>query len=797
MVELSIGRDSLGFEDIDEFWNADAAIHQRKVSDIPKSEKIKKGYQQSSGNRSSEGSSHADSFDYDTSDSISEEEESIEEEGDDNQSSEESKSTKNNSRRSSTNAKHSRNSNASNANKNKSTPKSSRVSSIGGESFESTLPLEDSYHEDLPPGLQENQRLSGGSTYDSLNLSAADIASRRNSSLPREGAQGRADHLHSDGESTDDMGKGRRRSLNSDDGENSTDDMAKGRRSNPSSDDGEKSTDDNDSIKDKDIKGRRSIVSSKRVSASPKKQQQEDEGVSGRDQDDAGSVDTVDMSAIPTSSPSKFENNDMDNGGDNMDFGDDFETSVDYGGMDEDVQESGSKGRLSSSRRVSFGAGTKPDEEEEEEEEKDARNKSKKSPLKEQAGTTTPVSRRYSIASSSGSGSTAGYYSMGTTPGSNEFARGKALPDESFRLEGEDEGEDELRNSDSDDEGGDDSGFVEDTSFLKAIKDRNLNDGDRRDSRASTDQEEEEEEEDEEAEEDRRNGMRRSSRITKGQRMAYWRGERPVYQKGKMVGILKADKTPAKKARPVAGKKRKLTSLERSGTKSDHTDSEDEENGKNRSKKGKNQKRGGKIVYDEEEGDIVLPTDFAYLEREIADELSVWDDPSDSAKTLKIVCHGESLRPPSALPITTDRPKGKDKVGYAAQSFNIPEVAGVMSGWISGFVELPPGSIKDAEGVGECSQVFFISECQADGVELGIADPREEEWKDNIAQRILLRKGDSFFVPPGNIYRLENHSTTTPCTLFWAIVKPMENAVYGGNNSQNEEEVNNLVIEAE
>ena len=32
-----------------------------------------------------------------------------------------------------------------------------------------------------------------------------------------------------------------------------------------------------------------------------------------------------------------------------------------------------------------------------------------------------------------------------------------------------------------------------------------------------------------------------------------------------------------------------------------------------------------------------------------------------------------------------------------------------------GFVELPAGAIKDAEGVGECSQVFFVSECQDDG----------------------------------------------------------------------------------
>ena len=49
-----------------------------------------------------------------------------------------------------------------------------------------------------------------------------------------------------------------------------------------------------------------------------------------------------------------------------------------------------------------------------------------------------------------------------------------------------------------------------------------------------------------------------------------------------------------------------------------------------------------------------------------------------------------------------------------------------MSGWISGFVELPPGAIKDAEGVGECAQVFFITESQDDALEVGIADPSDE-----------------------------------------------------------------------
>ena len=119
---------------------------------------------------------------------------------------------------------------------------------------------------------------------------------------------------------------------------------------------------------------------------------------------------------------------------------------------------------------------------------------------------------------------------------------------------------------------------------------------------------------------------------------------------------------------------------------------------------------------DREAGDDVdeahVSAGLTFLSRNVGDELSVWDDPSDSTKTVKMICHGESLQPVSALPITAHRPTGNDKVGYAAQSFNIHEIPGVMSGWISGFVELPAGAIKDAEGVGECTQVYFIASCQ-------------------------------------------------------------------------------------
>ena len=63
---------------------------------------------------------------------------------------------------------------------------------------------------------------------------------------------------------------------------------------------------------------------------------------------------------------------------------------------------------------------------------------------------------------------------------------------------------------------------------------------------------------------------------------------------------------------------------------------------------------------------------------------------------------------------------------------------------------------------------------QDGALELGIADPAEPEWHDETAQRQLLKKGDSFYVPPGNIYRLENHSADTESTIFWTIIKPIE-----------------------
>ena len=105
-----------------------------------------------------------------------------------------------------------------------------------------------------------------------------------------------------------------------------------------------------------------------------------------------------------------------------------------------------------------------------------------------------------------------------------------------------------------------------------------------------------------------------------------------------------------------------------------------------------------------------------------------------------------------------------------------------------GFIELPPDAIKDAEGVGRFTQVFFVSDCQDGALELGLADPAKDEWVDRSAQRVLLKKGDCFYVPPGNIYRLENHSTAKASKLFWMIVKPIAEEEPQEVNAMEEEE---------
>ena len=128
------------------------------------------------------------------------------------------------------------------------------------------------------------------------------------------------------------------------------------------------------------------------------------------------------------------------------------------------------------------------------------------------------------------------------------------------------------------------------------------------------------------------------------------------------------------------------------------------------------------------------------------------------------------------LPLSATRTKEEGSiVGSAAQAFNIPsDQNDNYVGYIMGNLLLPPRGIKDAESVGPCSQTFTVCTGQKKALEVAFADPDGPEGMldDESAQRFLLGPGDLFRVPPGNTYRLENHSTTKPCLLTWTIIRP-------------------------
>lgn len=64
-----------------------------------------------------------------------------------------------------------------------------------------------------------------------------------------------------------------------------------------------------------------------------------------------------------------------------------------------------------------------------------------------------------------------------------------------------------------------------------------------------------------------------------------------------------------------------------------------------------------------------------------------------------------------------------------------------------------------------------MAEGQPNALEVAYAHPEAGDFNPATAQRFLLSPGDQFFIPPHNIYRLENHSATKDAKIFWAIVK--------------------------
>ena len=147
----------------------------------------------------------------------------------------------------------------------------------------------------------------------------------------------------------------------------------------------------------------------------------------------------------------------------------------------------------------------------------------------------------------------------------------------------------------------------------------------------------------------------------------------------------------------------------------------------------------------------------------------------DSFCIAEVVAYAENMEA-ADLPLSATRTREDGfVVGKAAQAFNIPsDPNDHYVGYIMGNLYLPPRGIKDAESVGPCSQTFTVCTGQKKAIEVAFADPDGPEGilDDNSAQRFMLGPGDLFRVPPGNTYRLQNHSKTKPCVLTWTIIRP-------------------------
>ena len=81
-----------------------------------------------------------------------------------------------------------------------------------------------------------------------------------------------------------------------------------------------------------------------------------------------------------------------------------------------------------------------------------------------------------------------------------------------------------------------------------------------------------------------------------------------------------------------------------------------------------------------------IPKQFRYLDRSrgLGEKLFVWNDQVEESEELQVVSHRETANPLTALPVPASRPaESRNKISYAAQTFNMPELAN-MSGFIAG-----------------------------------------------------------------------------------------------------------------
>ena len=160
---------------------------------------------------------------------------------------------------------------------------------------------------------------------------------------------------------------------------------------------------------------------------------------------------------------------------------------------------------------------------------------------------------------------------------------------------------------------------------------------------------------------------RRSRRATKGQKFAFWKGERPIYEHGTLVGINQAAKTPVK----PKSKSRTSRSHKSSGKnqlfKEEEGASSDED-----------------VVQQPKESEIKLPKNLTYLPRDEYGTIQTWDEDAQKVLDAQVVRCVEDLTPKVLQP-SRKRPANKSVNCLAVQALTREEYPdGSMSGWVAG-----------------------------------------------------------------------------------------------------------------
>ncbi len=158
----------------------------------------------------------------------------------------------------------------------------------------------------------------------------------------------------------------------------------------------------------------------------------------------------------------------------------------------------------------------------------------------------------------------------------------------------------------------------------------------------------------------------------------------------------------------------------------------------------------------------------------------VWDEKKALRTTRRVVIRQEQV---VMRPLENEEEDGVAlEAGHAFRVLQVarsvedreehePSLAG-YPGWVAGHMTIMPRKGKDPENVGPCSQVFHVLGCEKNSMELAVGEMGEEAFSEATATRFLLGPGDTFHLPPMNIYRLYNHSKRVSAKVFWTIVKP-------------------------